>query len=134
MAFRAELTFEKFKYRVLDYNYSMQRPIDHATGQISGRVVAGRITFLVELVPDQSLWPYITENRPAPSGTLVLKGGEKDSHLKTIEFTNAYVMEMTEDFSAIGGQPATLRFTDSCEKMHESGVQVTNEWSRSTNA
>ncbi len=135
MAFRAELTFDKMKFRVLDYNYNMQRPTDYATGQVSGRMVAGRVTFLVELVPGQSLWPYIQTNKPAPTASVVLKGGDKDSALKTIEFTNAYVIDMTEDFNAVGGQPATLRFTISAEKMQESdsGVDHVNEWSNSAN-
>ncbi len=135
MAFRAELTFDKYKFRVLDYNYSMQRPTDYATGQVSGRMVAGRVTFLVEMVPKQSLWPYIQTNKPAPTASLVLRGGEKDSALKTIKFTNAFVIEMTEDFNAVGGQPATLRFTISAEKMEESDSDAghVNEWSNSGN-
>lgn len=133
MAFRAELTFDDMKFRVLDYNYSMVRPTDHATGQVTGRMVAGRFTFVVELVPGQSLWPYISTNKVAKTTKLVLKGGEKDSALKTIELTNSYVIDMTEEFSAVGGQPVTIRFTVTCEKMNESdsGTEHANEWSRS---
>lgn len=130
MAFRAELTFDDMKFRVLDYNYNMHRATDQATGQVVSRLYAGRCTFVVEVVPDQSLWPYITENKIVKSSKLVLKGGEKDSPLKTIEFKDSFVVDMTEDFSAVGGQPATLRFTISCQKMDESGITHENEWSR----
>ncbi len=130
MAFRAELTFDEMNYRVLDYHYTMARPTDYATGQVSGRVQAGRLTFNVEIVPGQSLWPYIITNKQAKSGKLVLRGGKEDSALKTIEFTNALVIEMTENFSAVGGQPASMTFTISCEKVKEDGAEHENEWSR----
>lgn len=131
MAFRAELTFDKMNYRVLDYSYSMHRPTDARSGQITGRVQAGRLTFTVEIVPGQSLWPYMLENKAAPTGKLILRGGVEDSAAKTIEFVNGYVIDLVENFSAVGGQPATMHFTISVEKMKEDGAEHENEWSRS---
>ena len=131
MAFRAELTFDEMNFRVIDYTYSMVRPFDYSTGQASGRLKAGRFTFTVEVVPGQSLWPYLVQNKLAKSGKLVLRGTKDDSPMKTIEFMNCLVVEMTENFSSIGGQPASLNFTISCEAVREDGAKHENEWSRS---
>jgi len=141
MAFRADLYFDKsdrkMKFRVLDYHYTMDRPYDSATGQISGRLKAGRMTFTVEIVPGQSLWPYIYTNLVAKQSIVELWGTDKgagareESILKTIEMTNAYVVELSENFSSVGGQPATMTFTLSCEKLKEDGAEHENEWSRS---
>ncbi len=122
---------KSWKFRVLDYSYTFHRPTDQASGQASGRTVAGRFTFLVELVPAQTFWDFFKTNKMLGFAKLSLWGPEKESPMKTIEFENFFFIDMTEDFSAVGGQPATVRFTITCEKFRERGAQMENEWSRS---
>ena len=127
MAFRADLKFDEWDFRVLDYHYNLNRPID-INGHPTGRVRGGQCTFVVEVVPGQSFWKYILENKVAPTCKLVLRGGKEDYAVKTIEFTDCYVHDMTESFSSVGGQPATIQFSITCAKMNEDGAKVENEW------
>ena len=137
MAFRAELTIglpsndgnKSWDFRVLDYHYNINRPIDKY-GHPTGRAYGGQCTFVVEVIPGQSLWNYITRNDTMPKCKLVLRGGKDDnsSALKTIEFEECVVYDMTESFSSVGGQPATIQFSISCKKMSEEGAELTNEW------
>ncbi len=137
MAFRAELEIDKMKYRVLEYGYTMSRPFDMRTGQVAGGLQAGRINFTAEIVPGQSLWPYMHVNQVIRSARVELWGAEKggtqaENIIKTLELTNAHVVELTENFSAVGGQPATMSFTLSCERIKEDGAEHENEWSRAS--
>jgi len=131
MAFRADLELDELKFRVLEFTYNFHSPRDAASGQASGRLVAGTLTFEVEVTTVNDLWLYMTQNRRADKGKIVFKKSDEDSPMRTISFEQAFVVDLTENFSAIGGQPMTMRFTISCERMVLNGNSVENEWSRS---
>ena len=131
MAFRADLEIDEMKFRVLEFTYNFHSPRDAASGQATGRLVAGTLTFEVEITAVNDLWLYMTTNRAAEKGKVVFKKNDEDSPMRTISFEKANVVDLTEHFSAIGGQPMTVRFTISCEKMLLNGNSVENQWSRS---
>lgn len=130
MAFRADLELDEMKFRVIEFTYNFHSPRDVASGQASGRLVAGTLTFEVEVAAVNDLWLYMITNKLAAKGKIVFKKNDEDSPMRTISFTRAFVVDLTENFSAIGGQPMTMRFTISCERMSLSGNSVENEWSR----
>ena len=130
MAFRADLEVDEMKFRVLDFTYNFHSPRDVASGQATGRLIAGTLTFEVEVTAVNALWDYMITNRLVAKGKIVFKKSDEDSPLRTISFEQAFVVDLTEHFTAIGGQPMTMRFTISCEKMVLGGNSVENLWSR----
>ncbi len=130
MAFRGELKLDDIEYRVLEFTYNFHRNIDAANGQVSSRMYGGSLTFEVEVTSDNDLWAYITTNKEIQKGTVTFRKTDEDSSMKTIDFERASVVDMTEHFSSVGGQPMTMRFTISCEKLKMKGIAHENLWSR----
>ena len=130
MAFRADLEFDELSFRVVEFTYNFHTPMDSATGQISGRLIAGTLTFEVEVSAVNNLWLYMTDNREIAEGRLTFRQSEADSPMRTITFRRAHVVDLTEHFSAVGGQALTMRFTVSSQSMSLDGNSVFNEWSR----
>lgn len=130
MAFRADLKLDDVEYRVIEFTYNFHRAVDGSNGQVSSRMFGGTLNFEVEVTADNDLWAYITTNKEIQSGAVSFRKTDEDSSMKTISFVRANVVDMSEHFSAVGGQPMTMRFTLSCEKMTMKGIDHTNLWSR----
>jgi hypothetical protein len=130
MAFRADLKLDDIEYRVVEFTYNFHRAMDAASGQVASRMFGGTLNFEVEVTADNDLWAYITTNKEVQKGTVTFRKTDEDSSMKTISFERACVVDMTEHFSAVGGQPMTMRFVLSCEKLEMKGIEHKNEWSR----
>jgi type VI protein secretion system component Hcp len=130
MAFRGELKLDDIEYRIIEFTYNFHRAMDAGNGQVSSKMFGGTFTFEVEVTSDNDLWAYITTNKEIQKATVTFRKTDEDSAMKTIEMERASVVDMTEHFSAVGGQPMTLRFTITCQKMNMKGVAHENSWSR----
>lgn len=130
MAFRADLEFDDLKFRVIEFTYEFRTPTEAASGQVSGRMIGGMLTFEVEVSAVNNLWLYQTENREIDTGKIMFRQTEADSPMRTITFKKGHVIHLTERYSAVGGQPLTMRFTVSSQSMVLGGNSVVNEWSR----
>lgn len=132
MAFRGDLKLDDIEYRVIEFTYNFHRAVDASNGQVASKMYGGSLTFEVEVTSDNDLWAYITTNKEIQKGTVTFRKTDEDSAMKTIDFERASVVDMTEHFSAVGGQPMTMRFTITCQKLTMKGVAHENEWSRSS--
>lgn len=130
MAFRADLKLDDIDFRVLDFTYNFHRAVDPANGQVASRMYGGTLSFEVEVTADNDLWAYIITNKEIQKGEVTFRKTDEDSAMKTISFERACLVDMTEHFSSIGGQPMSMRFVISCEVLTMKGIKHENQWSR----
>ncbi len=100
MAFRADLEFDDLKFRVIEFTYEFRTPTEAASGQVSGRMIGGMLTFEVEVSAVNNLWLYQTENREIATGKIMFRQTEADSPMRTITFRKGHVIHLTERYSA----------------------------------
>jgi hypothetical protein len=127
MAFRADLKLDGKEYRLLHCSYSLQRDVD-TTGRPSSEVKGGTIQFEIESTEDTSLWDLMIAQFKSVDGTITFKKRDEDAKMKELKFETAYVVDLSENFDSVGGNPMTMTFTLSAHKLTLGSETLENEW------
>jgi hypothetical protein len=127
MAFRADLTIDGRDYRLLHCSYSLHRDVD-ATGRPSSEVKGGTVSMEIESTEDTLIWDTLIAQFKTVDGKITFKKRDEEAKMKELKFEMAYVIDYEETFSAVGGNPMTIRFTLSAQRL-QLGVEAhENEW------
>jgi hypothetical protein len=127
MAFRADLSLDGKEYRLLHCSYSLQRDVD-PTGRPSSEVKGGTIHFEIESTEDTSLWDLMIAQFKSVDGSITFKKRDEDAKMKELKFETAYVVDISENFDSVGGNPMTMTFTLSAHKLTLGSETHENEW------
>lgn len=127
MAFRAELEMGGKTYRLLHCNYSLRRDVD-ATGRPSSEVKGGTVNFEIESVEDTSIWDLMISQFKHVDGKVSFKRRDDNAKMKELRFETAYVIDYSESFDSMGGDPMTIRFTLSARELQLGHEIHENEW------
>ena len=127
MAFIEDLEIDGKQYRLLHCSYSLQRSVD-PTGRPSSEVKGGTISFEIESTEDTSLWDLMIAQFKSVDGTITFKKRDEDAKMKELKFETAYVVDLSENFDSVGGNPMTLSFTLSAHKLTLGSETHVNEW------
>lgn len=127
MAFRADLEIDGKQHRLLHCSYALQRDVD-PTGRPASEVKGGTIHFEIESTEDTSLWDLMIAQFKSVDGSIIFKKRDEDSKMKELRFETAYVVDLSENFDSVGGNPMTLSFTLSCHKLTLGSETHENEW------
>lgn len=121
------MTIDGRDYRLLHCNYSLHRDVD-ATGRPSSEVKGGTISMEIESTEDTFLWDTLIAQFKTVDGKITFKKRDEEAKMKELKFELAYVIDYAESFSATGGNPMTIRFTLSAQRL-QLGIEAhENEW------
>lgn len=127
MAFKANLELDGQAYRLLHCSYSLRRNVD-STGRPSSAVMGGTVHLEIESTDDTNIWDILISHFKTVDGKIVFKKRDEEAKMKELIFENAYIIDYTEQFDADGGNPMTIRFTLSAQKLTLGAESHKNEW------
>ena len=62
------------------------------------------------------------------NGTVIFKKRDEDAKMKELSFKTGYVVELSENFDSVGGNPMTMTFTISARTVSMGGENLENDW------
>ena len=134
MAVRARLNLDKISdTRVIDFSYSFNRDID-ASGRPSGVVRGGTIQMTIESTKSAFLptWMTLSQGKTKEGQIEIMDDTDDEKPIKTIKFTDAYIVEYGENFSWQGGENMMESFVVSAREITIEGdggpAVYENEW------
>lgn len=129
MSFKADLFVGEQKFKVLNCRYELSQSIDHKN-KPSARPKGGLIMVRVECEGDNFLFDWMASDTMVKSGHVVFyKRDNEMSKMREIVFTDAYCVNLAEDFSAKGSQPMIIDLVISAEKISLGGSsEHQNTW------
>lgn len=127
MAFRADLKVNGKEYRLLHCSYALSRDID-PTGRPSSETKGGTIRFEIESTSDNSLFDLMIAQFKSVDGTITFKKRDEDAKMKELSFQTGYIVELSENFDSVGGNPMTTTFTISARSVSMGGESLNNDW------
>lgn len=101
MSFKVRMNLDGKQYNVLSVKYGLSQETD-ATGRPSSIVRGGKITVSVESTGDSALFEKVSSNYDRVDGEIVFLKRDTDAALKTLKFSEAYVVSYEETFSGGG--------------------------------
>ncbi|SEB17831.1 type VI secretion system tube protein TssD [Pedobacter hartonius] len=128
MAFKATLTLSANEYDVLYCSYDFNRDVDPKGRPASG-IYGGKIEVHIEANADTSALESMVNNQyKAIEGSLEIKKQDEDAKMKEIKFSNAYVIELTEELHVFTSQPMLTKIVISAKTITIGNATHENEW------
>ena len=127
MSFKAKLKVSGKEFNILACQYSLKQETD-ATGRPSSVTRGGKITVTVESTGDSSFFEWMTNSFERKDGSITFLKRDSDATLKELKFTEAYLVDYTEDFYSTGDSPAKETFTLSAKEIELGSGTHKNEW------
>ena len=135
MSFKAEMKIEGVNsnepYKILSCSYGFSRATDQS-GKPQTLIHGGMIHVSVTTSGDTSLSDWMFEIYGYKNGTIEFYKDDADAVAKTLEFTNASLVEYSESYSAGGGMPMTANLSISAEIIKIGQGEHDNEWPKSS--
>lgn len=127
MSFKAKFKVAGKEHNVLDCHYSLKQETD-ATGRPSSVTRGGKITVTIESTGDTSFFEWMTNSFERKDGSIVFLKRDSDATLKELKFTEAYLVDYSENFSSVGDMSVTETFTLSAKEIELGSGKHQNEW------
>lgn len=127
MSFKARLTVAGKNYNVLDCAYSLRQEVD-ATGRPAAVTRGGKITLTVESNNETDLFEWMCANWERKDGSVVFLKRDSDATMKELNFTEAYMIDYEERFTADNEKPMKISFTISAKEIKMGSGKHVNEW------
>lgn len=86
------------------------------------------MSFEIESTKDTSLWELMIAQSKSVNGNVVFKTSEDNQTMKEMKFETAYIVQLSENFDSVGGNPMTISFTISAKKLTMGNETHENEW------
>lgn len=131
MSFLAKLTVDDLdnedEINVLSCNYHFRQPID-SSGHLTGKVIAGEITIVVESTKWTGLLYWLT-NQEMKDGKIVFNSRDQEmTKNKTLKFQYARCTSYSESFNANNSLPMTTSISIFAESIQLGDVSHELEW------
>lgn len=82
----------------------------------------------IESTEETFLWDTLIAQFKTVDGKITFKKRDEEAKMKELKFELAYVVDYAESFSAVGGNPMTIRFTLSAQRLQLGMEAHENEW------
>ena len=128
MAFEAVLNVGGLSNaRLIECHYSLQRQTDFM-GRPAEEVRGGSIQFALESSKDNTFAQWVVDPYATQSGSVEFKDPASGSVLKTVSFTDAYLVSFSESFHAADSQPMVQTVVLSAKKIKVGDAEHENKW------
>ena len=132
MSFKAEMEIKGIgTYTILSCSYNLTRSTD-MKGVPQTKVQGGTFHVTVETSGDTRLSDWILDVYAHNDGEIKFYKTDADAVAKTLEFTNACLVDYSESFSSEGGMPMMASLTISAEIIKIGQGELDNSWSEGT--
>lgn len=128
MPYSSKITLAGEQYDILGGDIGFTRSVD-VKGRPSSHVMGGQFSFTVEVTAESKLVENMvnSQNKPFPQGALEFTDAGDDGVTRKIAFTNAYIVNYSESFSA-AGNAYTCSITISAEKIQIQEAILDQRW------
>ena len=127
MSFLAKLNIDGEEFVVLDCEYGITQG-SNENGMPSNKIRGGKIRVLIESTIKIDFMEWAITNNATKNGEIVFFKRDNVSSFKTLEFTEAYCLELHEKFNAEDGQPLQTSLLISAKEITIRGTTLTNNW------
>ncbi len=127
--FSAKFKIEGNEYRVLKFQYELDRDIDQ-TGRPAGDVRGGTVSLTIESSQETMFWDWMIDAYARKDGEIEFYKRDEPTPAKVVKFTEAYMISYGEKFDVTGGekdQPMIESFTVSAKEL-AIGEPLVKEW------
>ena len=128
MPYSSKITLGADTFDILGGDIGFTRSVD-VKGRPSSHVMGGQFSFTVEVTEKSALVEHMvnSQNKPFDKGELAFTDAGDDGVTRKIEFTNAYIVNYSESFSA-AGNAYTCSMTISAEKITIQKAVLDQRW------
>ena len=127
MSFKAKLSVGGKEYNVLNCSYELHQETD-ATGRPSSVTRGGKIRITVESTADTSLSDWMFNNFERKDGSVIFLKRDTDATAKELKFTEAYLVNYSEQFDHQGDNPMAETIVMSAKSIAIGNGEHINDW------
>ncbi|AXT60383.1 phage tail protein [Aquimarina sp. AD10] len=127
MSFKAKLKVGGQEYNVLSCTYALNQETD-ATGRPSSVTRGGKIDLVIESSDGTEMFEWQCSSFERKDGSITFTKRDNDATLKTINFTEGYLVKFKEQFDSTGSNPLTTSFCISAREIESGQGKHINEW------
>jgi hypothetical protein len=133
MSFLATLTIEGETFELISVSIELSQAVD-AVGRPTSSTRGGKISFDIHSTPTDLWASWMMAPRATKDGSLTLWTKSEGISMQTITFTNAYCIDMTENFDdTYASFNLMLSIIISAQKLKIGEVRVVNDWPQAAN-
>jgi len=128
MPYSSKITLGADVFDIMGGDIGFSRSVD-MKGRPSSHVMGGQFSFTVEVTDKSALVEHMvnTQNKPFATGSLEFTDAGDDGITRKFTFTNAYIVNYSESFSAAGAA-YTCSLTLSAEKIQIQEAILDQRW------
>lgn len=128
MSFLATLTVEGETFELISVSIELSQAVD-AVGRPTSSTLGGKISFDIHSTPTDLWASWMMAPRATKDGSLTLWTKSEGTSMQTITFTNAYCIDMTENFDdTYSSFNLMLSIVISAQELEMGEVRVVNDW------
>ena len=127
MSFLSKLIIDDIEYSVLNTKYAIKQKHD-PTGLPGEKPIAGTFHVRIEAVKSTELFDWALDSKMTKNGTLVLYDRDKISAFRNFEFTQAYCLELEEEYHHDNNQPVYTEILIGFQKLKVRDSAYENDW------
>ena len=127
MSFLAQLNLDGEEFVVLDCEYGVTQG-SNENGMPSNKIRGGKISLLIESTIKVDFLEWAITNNATKNGEIIFFKRDNVSSFKTLEFREAFCLELLEKFNAEDGQPLQTKLLISAKEITIRGTTLTNNW------
>lgn len=127
MSFLAKLNIDDDEMNVLECSFGFQQSADNS-GRPSQKPRGGQINFVIESTNKTDFLEWMVSSNMTKNGSIIFYKRDNMSSLKTVKFSEAYCLDYSEDFDAVGSQPLKTRINISAKEISVKGTKFKNNW------
>ena len=127
MSFLAKLNLDGEEFVVLDCEYGITQG-SNENGLPSNKIRGGKIRLLIESTIKVDFLEWAITNNATKNGEITFFKRDNVSSFKTLEFREAFCLELFEKFNSEDGQPLQTSLLISAKEITIRGTTLTNNW------
>lgn len=127
MAIKVELEVDGATHKLDSCEYSVYQDTDD-TGNVSSEVKGGRINFSLKSTKSEYFLEWAIAPDERKSGKINFYRPDGNNILKTLEFSDAYVVDYSETIIADGASAMTETVTLSVKEFGVNGAKLKKHW------
>ena len=126
MSFLAKLEIEDKEYNVLSFSFSVNQQVHHGAARPSGMPTIERLNISIESSPNSGFFWWSIRPLEQKDGIIIFYKRDAMASSRTLEFTNAFCINYSEDFQNNSTSPMTTSLVLAVESLALDGTEYVN--------
>ena len=126
MSFLAKLEIEDKEYNILSFSFSVNQQIHHGAARPSGMPTIDKLNILIESTVNSGFFDWSISPYEQKDGKIIFYKRDTMASSRTLEFTNAFCVNYSEDFQDSSTNPMTTSLVLVVETLSLDGSEYVN--------